>query len=366
MHHVHPVSPSGLRLRRSSNALVLVLACAGTALGLPACDRGDIQEIVGEVRSWPGTPELGGTAIPFEEFQDEVGEQAASEKRVLIKTREAYQSLFGHAPPAGVNLPEDWVIFYAAGTRPTGGFVASVRHLVRLQVANQHSLRAVTRLESPGKGCVVTDALTRPYVLVKFKAQPGTLSIEFLRNDTTRDCGATPNPCAAILCPAPSQCVVLNTFPPQAKCVPVPEDPGTNPCNAVRCAKGTHCELRPVTCVRAPCPPIAECVADGPRCGGIAGIPCAGGGTCEDDPGDSCDPRRGGADCGGICACRVIADCSNGTIWDPSPSVCACLPAKAEKCGSKTCPSGQVCCNASCGICTPPGNACIQIACAAP
>jgi hypothetical protein len=25
-----------------------------------------------------------------------------------------------------------------------------------------------------------------------------------------------------------------------------------------------------------------------------------------------------------------------------------------------------VCCNASCGICTPPGNACIQIACAAP
>jgi len=27
------------------------------------------------------------------------------------------------------------------------------------------------------------------------------------------------------------------------------------------------------------------------------------------------------------------------------------------------CPAGQVCCNASCGICTPPGFACIQIAC---
>jgi hypothetical protein len=359
MRHVHPSSPRR-RYSPSARVLPLGLACAAWALGLSACERGDIQEIVGEVRSWPGTPDLGGTAIAFQEFQDEVGDQAASERRVLIKTHEAYQSLFGHAPPAGVNLPEEWVIFYAAGTRPSGGFTASVRRLVRLQAASQLTLRAVTRLESPGKDCVVTDALTRPYVLVKFKAQPGALSIEFLRNDTTGDCG--PNPCAAILCPAPSECVVLNTSPPQAMCVPLPA-PGPNPCDAVRCAKGTHCELRPVTCVRAPCPPVAECVADGPRCGGFAGIPCAGGGTCEDDPSDSCDPRRGGADCGGLCACRVIADCSNGTTWDPSPSVCACVPSQGAKCGSTTCPSGQVCCNASCGICTPPGNGCIQIAC---
>ena len=33
------------------------------------------------------------------------------------------------------------------------------------------------------------------------------------------------------------------------------------------------------------------------------------------------------------------------------------------KCGSKTCPSGEVCCNASCGVCTPPGFACDAIAC---
>ncbi|KAL2120034.1 hypothetical protein VTJ04DRAFT_6995 [Mycothermus thermophilus] len=36
-------------------------------------------------------------------------------------------------------------------------------------------------------------------------------------------------------------------------------------------------------------------------CGGIAGIPCKGGKKCIDDPRDDCDPRKGGADCGGIC-----------------------------------------------------------------
>jgi hypothetical protein len=32
-------------------------------------------------------------------------------------------------------------------------------------------------------------------------------------------------------------------------------------------------------------------------------------------------------------------------------------------CGRRTCAGGYVCCNRSCGICTAPGNACIQIAC---
>jgi hypothetical protein len=40
------------------------------------------------------------------------------------------------------------------------------------------------------------------------------------------------------------------------------------------------------------------------------------------------------------------------------------LPAeKIETCGSTVCPAGMTCCNASCGMCAPPGVACIQIAC---
>ncbi|PGH18828.1 hypothetical protein AJ79_00241 [Helicocarpus griseus UAMH5409] len=36
-------------------------------------------------------------------------------------------------------------------------------------------------------------------------------------------------------------------------------------------------------------------------CGGIAGIPCPSGKECFDDPTDNCDPKKGGADCAGIC-----------------------------------------------------------------
>lgn len=37
-------------------------------------------------------------------------------------------------------------------------------------------------------------------------------------------------------------------------------------------------------------------------CGGFAGIPCeAKDDICVDDPRDDCDPKHGGADCGGLC-----------------------------------------------------------------
>ena len=35
-------------------------------------------------------------------------------------------------------------------------------------------------------------------------------------------------------------------------------------------------------------------------------------------------------------------------------------------CGNATCAGGQVCCNASCGICTPPGGVCTQQICDPP
>jgi hypothetical protein len=133
------------------------------------------------------------------------------------------------------------------------------------------------------------------------------------------------------------------------------------------------------------------CAPDGPLCGGFAGIPCAGGGRCVDDPSDSCDPAQGGADCGGLCVCVENVLCIRGAHFDPSPSVCACVPdaldacsavrcaagthcvasgaaAKCEPdvgapCGAVSCAAGQVCCNSSCGICTPPGGVCIQLAC---
>jgi hypothetical protein len=49
-------------------------------------------------------------------------------------------------------------------------------------------------------------------------------------------------------------------------------------------------------------PPPEPSPPPGPaRCGGIAGLPCAEGTTCVDDPSDACDPAQGGADCMGVC-----------------------------------------------------------------
>jgi hypothetical protein len=129
---------------------------------------------------------------------------------------------------------------------------------------------------------------------------------------------------------------------------------------------------------------------DAPACGGFPGTPCPGAGTCVDAPNDDCDPEQGGADCIGLCECNAIGLCTEGLHWDSSPYVCGCVPddnpcsvvlcppetqcvvedgsavcepVGGEACGDVTCGPGLECCNASCGICTPPDGVCIQIAC---
>jgi hypothetical protein len=70
---------------------------------------------------------------------------------------------------------------------------------------------------------------------------------------------------------------------------------------------------------------VRECTASR-FCGGIAAIPCPGGGMCVDSPGDGCNPDNGGADCGGRCECNALGLCTTGFVWDGSPSVCGCVP----------------------------------------
>src|SRR5438552_12006550 len=96
----------------------------------------------------------------------------------------------------------------------------------------------------------------------------------------------------------------------------------------------------------------------GPACGGIAGKACPGAGKCVDDPSDSCDPlkggaEKGGADCGGICTCVETAICTKGSKFDSSPLVCACVPEKPV-CGPVCliyCPFGNVLDSQGCPTC---------------
>ena len=240
-------------------------------IGLSACDRGDILEIIGEVRSGDGAAVPGSERIPFEVFTDDVGDRNLTERRVLLKTRDAYQTFFGHAPPAAVDFDREWVIFYAAGQQAQH----RVRGLAAIAGPRRHPPARGHAAAVARPDCIVGDAITAPHVLVKFRAQPdttlGRLQPGHRRLSPTNPCGH-PVSRRPLPRPAARQSRSRRSLRPSA-------------------APGTHCEARPVTCVRAPCPPVAECVPDGPFCGGIAGIRCPGGGTCEDNPGDSCDPR---------------------------------------------------------------------------
>jgi hypothetical protein len=287
-----------------------------------------------------------GLRVDFEPFSDPLGIGTAGEEetRVLIRSADQYEQLFGHAPPDGVDFDGgDLVLFYSAGVQLTGGYEASIDAVdVRGRV-----LRVQTRLVSPGEGCVTTDALTTPYVLATFQVDRRIRRVRFRHVDEVRDC---------------------------------PDDP----CASVSCAEGSQCEVQPDG--------TAACVAVGPFCGGIAGFPCPGAGTCVDDPTDDCDPNMGGADCGGRCVCNALGLCVDGFVWDSQPDVCGCVelgdpnpcaavlclvgttcelvdgepvcvPAEQQACGASTCPVGEVCCNASCGICTEPGGFCTQQEC---
>jgi hypothetical protein len=158
-------------------------------------------------------------------------------------------------------------------------------------------------------------------------------------------------------------------------------DPGTGggdrvACGNVTCAAGEVCCNESCGICTAPGAGCTKQLCNDseppPRCGGFAGFTCPGFGECIDDPSDDCDPENGGADCGGLCTCPPGAGaavlCAQDSPWSSDPNVCGCDSSAGggtvgETCGKNVCPSGQTCCNASCGICAPPDGACIQIAC---
>lgn len=115
-------------------------------------------------------------------------------------------------------------------------------------------------------------------------------------------------PCGLKIAPCPSgqQCT-----PNDPSCSDVWRCPGTcdyKSCGGKRpvpvfCDEGAECidDARKGGCGMA-CDAPGICVSKMvPSCGGFAGRPCPRGLKCYDKPNDGCDPKKGGADCPGIC-----------------------------------------------------------------
>jgi hypothetical protein len=111
--------------------------------------------------------------------------------------------------------------------------------------------------------------------------------------------------------------------------------PSSDPCANRACPDGEHCELQDVQCIQAPCDPVPACVTGTHPCAAI---------LCDGD--SRCEARNGRASC------------------VPAPVATGATPASGGvPCGNTTCAEGRVCCNASCGICTPPDGMCTQQFC---
>lgn len=131
------------------------------------------------------------------------------------------------------------------------------------------------------------------------------------------DAGVPKQTCANTKCPAKTYC---DDITGTAECLPLPS------CDTVKCTPTTTCELVQVQCFRAPCPPLPMCVPNKPQ-------------VCD-------------------LMCKVGSHCvftANGQKCESDDS--------GMSCGKNTCSAGQVCCNASCGICGSPKGACAAIAC---
>lgn len=161
-------------------ALVAIVSC--TALG-------DAAARVGAGRP-PRAPNPGEIALPFSELEVRASGRPRGELRTLLTSARLYQAFVGSPPPEDLNFQREWVILYAPGTMPTGGYVADISYIGRS--ADGRSLSIETRLYEPGPHCFVTQALTNPYVLVRFQRPDDARHVNFTHVTEVRDCATEP------------------------------------------------------------------------------------------------------------------------------------------------------------------------------
>ena len=160
------------------------MAMALASLGGAGCADVTAEEPLADAS--PLVPASDERSVPFEEFDARASRRPPGELRQVITSAEEYLAIVGSAPPPEVDFRQHWVVYYGAGVRPTGGYDARIAGIERS--GSGRILTITTQLVAPGQGCIVTQALTHPYVLARVPRQEGVRRISFEHEDEARTC----------------------------------------------------------------------------------------------------------------------------------------------------------------------------------
>ncbi len=166
------------------------LGCLAMALAplaaISGCAEDELEEPLADAA--PLSPASEERSVPFVKIEARVSARQPGELSRLITSREQYRALLGSEPPADIDFGQHWVVYYAAGVRPTGGYEARIAD-IRI-ARNGRTLLITTQLVEPGPGCIVTQALTHPHVLVRFPIPAGVRRVAFEHENEERACNA--------------------------------------------------------------------------------------------------------------------------------------------------------------------------------
>lgn len=170
------------------------LTASLTALALGACGA-EVAPTDGDLPFAGEAPEVGKAdqvGIDFTELLVNVeSDRLARGGRAILTSAESFESYLGVPAPADLDFDEQWVAFYGAGTRNTGGYSATITGLALDQASG--TLIMETEHQSPGFDCLVTQAITWPHHLVAFEVpSPEPTWYAADHTDETYRCSPTP------------------------------------------------------------------------------------------------------------------------------------------------------------------------------
>lgn len=181
------MSPDRHPSTRFAHALIAAAAALASACGgvLPA----DLaaEDLATEPVVLPATAQIEAQAEKADGYRlytirsvripDGVGN---TETRKVFTTAASFRRYFGVDAP--VDFARRWIVFYSAGRKPTGGYTVSVPLVTRS--ASGRTLEVNTRLDSPGEGCLVTQATTKPTIMASFtKPSPTVGAVRYYKSD---------------------------------------------------------------------------------------------------------------------------------------------------------------------------------------